>query len=480
MRYDAFISYSHAADGKLAPRLQRALHKLAKPWFKARALTVFRDQTDLSVSPGTWPSIERALKDSKHFVLLASADAARSKWVAKEVAYWLSERDLDSLSLVVTDGEFSWSDEDGRIDAARTTDLPPQLLAAYRQEPLYVDLRSARDDVDLSLQNADFKQRVVPLAARLHGKTPAELVGDEVREHRRTLRIRNAAVSTHVALSILAASAAYVAERHRRSAVEAREASEREAVHARAGELRAMLQRVDALLAAADRVADPARFGRLETERVEVERRLVEATHDHQRRLAAAIGFRGDLDFLIRFEGHAGTVKLIGNSVFIDPATDLAFVDRETIEKRYEMLLTPDELDAVLRLVKLKGEPAKQAWTANPILERVRFAEADVARLVPEVAAPFWRQLVARFPSLADDSTPPAAQTALLSLAFNRGMSKRVWGGLADPIARGDWPAAAAAVDAMAGEPMHTRFPGLQKRRHQEAALLRGESVAAE
>ena len=30
-KYNAFISYSHAADGKLAPKLQVALEKFAKP-----------------------------------------------------------------------------------------------------------------------------------------------------------------------------------------------------------------------------------------------------------------------------------------------------------------------------------------------------------------------------------------------------------------------------------------------------------------
>ena len=30
MAFDAFISYSHAADGKLAPALQRGLQQLAK------------------------------------------------------------------------------------------------------------------------------------------------------------------------------------------------------------------------------------------------------------------------------------------------------------------------------------------------------------------------------------------------------------------------------------------------------------------
>jgi hypothetical protein len=31
MRYEAFVSYSHAVDGRLAPALQSALHRLAKP-----------------------------------------------------------------------------------------------------------------------------------------------------------------------------------------------------------------------------------------------------------------------------------------------------------------------------------------------------------------------------------------------------------------------------------------------------------------
>ena len=35
---DAFISYSHAADGKLAPALQSALQRFAKSWYRRRAL----------------------------------------------------------------------------------------------------------------------------------------------------------------------------------------------------------------------------------------------------------------------------------------------------------------------------------------------------------------------------------------------------------------------------------------------------------
>ena len=71
--YDAFLSYSHAADGRLAPALQAGLRSLAKPWYRLRALRVFRDKTSLSASPELWAPIERALAQARFFVLLASA-----------------------------------------------------------------------------------------------------------------------------------------------------------------------------------------------------------------------------------------------------------------------------------------------------------------------------------------------------------------------------------------------------------------------
>jgi hypothetical protein len=69
--FDAFISFSHAADGRLAPALQAALQSIGKPWYRRRALRIFRDTTTLSASPELWPTIERALERSRHFILLA-------------------------------------------------------------------------------------------------------------------------------------------------------------------------------------------------------------------------------------------------------------------------------------------------------------------------------------------------------------------------------------------------------------------------
>ena len=116
--YDAFISYSHAADDLLAPRLQAGLQRFAKPWWKRRALRIFRDESSLSANPHLWSSITNALDQSGWFVLLLSPDAAASEWVNQEVEYWLEYKDPDRIIPVLTDGDFTWSDDDFISDAA--------------------------------------------------------------------------------------------------------------------------------------------------------------------------------------------------------------------------------------------------------------------------------------------------------------------------------------------------------------------------
>ena len=91
--YDGFISYSHAADGLLAPRLQSALQRFAKPWWKRRAVRIFRDESSLAANPQLWSSITEALDASNWFILLLSPDAAKSEWVNREIAYWRGGRD---------------------------------------------------------------------------------------------------------------------------------------------------------------------------------------------------------------------------------------------------------------------------------------------------------------------------------------------------------------------------------------------------
>jgi len=95
--YNAFISYSHAADGKLAPALQSGLQRFAKPWYRMRALRVFRDQASLSANPNLWSSIQDALDGSEFFVFLASPEAAASVWCGREAERWLATKPTESF-----------------------------------------------------------------------------------------------------------------------------------------------------------------------------------------------------------------------------------------------------------------------------------------------------------------------------------------------------------------------------------------------
>ncbi|HSM45730.1 MAG TPA: toll/interleukin-1 receptor domain-containing protein, partial [Acidimicrobiia bacterium] len=180
--FDAFISYSHAADGLLAPRLQSGLQRFAKPWWRRRALRVFRDESSLSANPQLWSSITEALDESSWFVLLLAPDAARSRWVNQEIEYWTDQRDPWRILPVVTDGEFGW-DGDVTGDAA-----PDALRGVFSEEPRWVDLRFARDEEQLDLKNPRFSAAVADIASAIRGVPKDELESEEVKQHRRTIR----------------------------------------------------------------------------------------------------------------------------------------------------------------------------------------------------------------------------------------------------------------------------------------------------
>jgi WD40 repeat protein len=204
MAFDAFMSYSHAADGQLAPALQRGLHQLGKPWYRKRALRVFRDKTTLSANPALWPSIERALAESSYFLLLASPAAAKSHWVTSEVTWWLSNRPIDKLLIVLTDGELVWDSTKQDFDWDRTDAVSRGLEGRLSSEPLYVDLRWARTVNDLSLRHTQFRGAVLDLAAPLHGIPKDDLDGEDVRQYRRMRQVRFVAIFALVAVATLA------------------------------------------------------------------------------------------------------------------------------------------------------------------------------------------------------------------------------------------------------------------------------------
>lgn len=210
-KWDAFVSYSHAADGKLAPALQHGLQQMAKPWYRRRALRVFRDATGLSVDPTLWRSIQSALDGSRFFILLASPQAARSPWVEREVEYWKLTKPVDRILPVLTEGGWAWDAAKGDLDWASSTAAPPALRDVFSEEPRHLDLRWARAETHLDLRDGRFRDAIAELAAPIRGCSKDELVGQDIQQHRRTLRLAWSTVSILVLFLVIAVTAAVVA-----------------------------------------------------------------------------------------------------------------------------------------------------------------------------------------------------------------------------------------------------------------------------
>jgi len=130
--YDGFISYAHAADGALAPQLQAGLQRFAKPWWRRRALRVFRDESGLSANPHLWSAITAALDSSAWLVLLLSPDAARSDWVGREITHWLQTRPADRILPVLTEGDLAWDQTRNDFDPTASTANPAGSTCAGR------------------------------------------------------------------------------------------------------------------------------------------------------------------------------------------------------------------------------------------------------------------------------------------------------------------------------------------------------------
>jgi tetratricopeptide (TPR) repeat protein len=202
--YDAFISYSHALDKPVAAALQTAVQRLGKPWYRRRALRVFRDDTSLSATPTLWPSIEHALARSRFLILLASPQSAASQWVGKEVAYWLANKSVDTFLLAVTDGEVVWDDKVSDFVWTAATPLPVALKERFSAEPKWVDLRDFRTSAPV--KSDKFLDLAADLAAAIRGIPKEDLLSQEVRQQRRALTLAWSAVA---ALLVLAGAAGW-------------------------------------------------------------------------------------------------------------------------------------------------------------------------------------------------------------------------------------------------------------------------------
>lgn len=219
--YHAFISYSRR-DTLAATGIQKALHRIGRRPGRLHALRVFRDSTDLVASPDLWGGVQEALDGSEYLIVLLSSSAATSEWVNQEVVHWIQQRGLDRLLLVLVDGHLEWDPETGCFDPALSTAAVPALVVpgSLPTEPIYVDISN---DSPWDPTSATFRDKVIDLAAPIHGKSKYELASDDVREQRRYRRLRRAAVAGLAMLTVLAVVGAGVAVGQRREAGQQRE-----------------------------------------------------------------------------------------------------------------------------------------------------------------------------------------------------------------------------------------------------------------
>ena len=216
--WDAFISYSHSADADLAPALRDGLHKLAKPWHHKRAMRVFLDDASLSADPTLWTPIARAIDASSGFVALLSPEAAASIWVNREIRQWVDRCGSDRFFPVLTRGELVWDEALGDYDPERSSALPEALRGVFAEEPRHVDVRWADGRLGLTLNNLEFRDAVAELAAPLRNVPKDELIGSDLEEHQRAMRLARSAIAV---LSVLLVAALVAAVFARSNAVRA-------------------------------------------------------------------------------------------------------------------------------------------------------------------------------------------------------------------------------------------------------------------
>jgi WD40 repeat protein len=187
-KYQAFVSYSHDSDERLAASLQSSLSRFAKPWYRLRTLRIFRDKTSLSANPALWHSIEQALSESEYFLLLACPASAKSRWVQQEIQWWLQNRSVEKLLISLTDGVILWDDRARDFDWEKTTAIPSCLKGAFPAEPLYADFRAAKASGRYLDSDAAYRGALLDVAAPLMGRPKDDLDSEDIRLHRKAQR----------------------------------------------------------------------------------------------------------------------------------------------------------------------------------------------------------------------------------------------------------------------------------------------------
>lgn len=212
--WDAFISYARTASTREAEALQHGIETFAKAWNQLRGCRVFRDDTSMSANSGLWPTIERALRESRYLILLLSPAAAASEYLNNEVSWWIEHKTVETILLVRNEGFLAW-DRTSNDFAAETDCVPTALRGAFPDEPRWVDFSWFGRPGSLGKDDRRFPEVVADLAAPIRNVERDELIGANVSQLRKSNAWRRAGVSVLTILLVVAIIAAVVAVKQR-------------------------------------------------------------------------------------------------------------------------------------------------------------------------------------------------------------------------------------------------------------------------
>jgi hypothetical protein len=205
-RYWAFLSYS-SHDRAPAQWLHRALETYSVPRrfvggptpagpAPRRFRPIFHDRTELPADADLGASIEKALEQSAYLIVICSPQAAKSRWVDKEIVAFRAFHGPERIFSVIVSDSPTGSHLECFPPALRYGDSSG---GANRPEPIAVDLRPGGDSRRMA--------RLKLLAGMLGVGLDALVRRDDHRRHQRLMAITAASLAGMAIAGALATTA---------------------------------------------------------------------------------------------------------------------------------------------------------------------------------------------------------------------------------------------------------------------------------
>lgn len=219
--YDAFLSYSSRADYRCARRVEaflESIHQTPVPHEAAlRQLQICRDGSDFRL-PGhrkeeppdedeneedpVWQIIRSELARSHYLIVLCSPGSVRSRWVTKEIKWFIRERGVEQILPAVTGGDPIGAPEEVFPEDIRRAGLHRgRIWYDLRGLDLSQKLPEARDPEDELVRLAS---DLLPWDADSHGPLAALWQRERLRQRRRQAMIALIAGLALISLGVLA------------------------------------------------------------------------------------------------------------------------------------------------------------------------------------------------------------------------------------------------------------------------------------